>query len=221
MGVAGTRADGRIARGNETRRLILRRAVDIASVEGLDALSMGRLASELGLSKSGVFALFGSKEDLQLATVRAAVTVYLEHVVQPALELPAGVGRLWRLCTGWLGYSRERVFPGGCFFYSVSAEYDARAGKVHDALAAARANWFSCLEQTAREARRAGELAQDTDVPQLVFELAAFLELANAESVLHDDFTCYDKAAKAVLGRLRSASTDPALLPAAGPAGLH
>ncbi|MEU3526805.1 TetR/AcrR family transcriptional regulator [Streptomyces sp. NPDC038707] len=219
--MAGTQADGRIARGNETRRLILRRAVEIASVEGLETLSMGRLASELGLSKSGVFALFGSKEDLQLATVRAAVTVYLEHVVQPALDLPAGIGRLWRLCTGWLAYSRERVFPGGCFFYSASAEYDAREGKVHDALAAARANWFSHLEQTAREAQRAGELAQDTDVPQLVFELAAFLELANAESVLHDDFTCYDKAAKAVLNRLRSGATDPSLLPAAGPAGLH
>ncbi len=214
MGVAGTQADGRIARGNQTRQLILRRAVEIASVEGLAALSMGQLASELKLSKSGVFALFGSKEDLQLATIRTAITVYLEHVVQPARDLPAGIGRLWRLCTGWLTYSRERVFPGGCFFYSVSAEYDAREGKVHDTLAAARTNWFSYLEQTAREAQLAGELAPDADVPQLVFELVAFLEMANAESVLHDDFTCYDKAAKAVLNRLRSEAADPSLLPA-------
>jgi AcrR family transcriptional regulator len=214
MGVAGTQADGRIARGNQTRQLILRRAVEIASVEGLAALSMGQLASELKLSKSGVFALFGSKEDLQLATIRTAITVYLEHVVQPARDLPAGIGRLWRLCTGWLAYSRERVFPGGCFFYSVSAEYDAREGKVHDTLAAARANWFSYLEQTAREAQLAGELAPDADIPQLVFELVAFLEMANAESVLHDDFTCYDKAAKAVLNRLRAEATDPSLLPA-------
>lgn len=213
MGVAGTQADGRIARGNQTRQLILRRAVEIASVEGLAALSMGQLASELKLSKSGVFALFGSKEDLQLATIRAAITVYLEHVVQPARDLPAGVGRLRQLCTGWLTYSRERVFPGGCFFYSASAEYDAREGKVHDMLASARVNWFSYLEQTAREAQLAGEIADDADVPQLVFELVAFLEMANAESVLHDDFTCYDKAEKAVLSRLRTVVTDPSLLP--------
>lgn len=215
MGVAGTQADGRVARGNQTRQLILRRAVDIASVEGLAALSMGRLAGELNLSKSGVFALFGSKEDLQLATVRAAVGVYLEHVVQPARDLPAGVGRLWHLCAGWLTYSRERVFPGGCFFYSVTAEYDAREGKVRDALVATRANWTSYLEQTAREAQLAGEMAGDADVPQLVFELVALLETANAESVLHDDSSPYDKAAKAVLNRLRNVATDPSLLPAA------
>ncbi|WP_107055953.1 TetR/AcrR family transcriptional regulator [Streptomyces griseus] len=212
--MAGTQADGRIARGNQTRQLILRRAVEIASVEGLAALSMGQLATELKLSKSGVFALFGSKEDLQLATIRTAVTLYTEHVVQPARDLPAGVGRLWTLCTAWLTYSRERVFPGGCFFYSVSAEFDAREGKVHDALAAARSDWLSYLERTAREAQLAGELADDADLPQLVFELVAFLELANAESVLHDDFTCYDKAAKAVLNRLRAHTTDPSLLPA-------
>lgn len=214
MGVAGTQSDGRVARGNQTRQLILGRAVEIASVEGLAALSMGQLASELNLSKSGVFALFGSKEDLQLATIRAATTVYLEHVVQPARDLPAGIGRLWRLCTGWLAYSRERIFPGGCFFYSVSAEYDAHEGKVHDALAAARINWLSYVEQVAREAQLVGELAADADVPQLVFELVAFLELANAESVMHDDFTCYDKAAKAVLTRLRTVATDPSALPA-------
>lgn len=94
MGVAGTQSDGRVARGNQTRQLILGRAVEIASVEGLAALSMGQLASELNLSKSGVFALFGSKEDLQLATIRAAITVYLEHVVQPARDLPPGIGRI-------------------------------------------------------------------------------------------------------------------------------
>ncbi|WP_327233378.1 TetR/AcrR family transcriptional regulator [Streptomyces sp. NBC_01317] len=215
MGVAGTQSDGRVARGNQTRQLILGRAVEIASVEGLAALSMGQLASELNLSKSGVFALFGSKEDLQLATIRAAITVYLEHVVQPARDLPPGIGRLWRLCTGWLTYSRERVFPGGCFFYSVTAEYDAREGKVHDTVAAARTNWLSYMEQVAREAQRVGELAEDADIPQLVFELVAFLEMANAESVLHNDFTCYDKADKAVLSRLRAVATDTSVLPAA------
>ncbi|MET9530916.1 MULTISPECIES: TetR/AcrR family transcriptional regulator [unclassified Streptomyces] len=214
MGTTATRTDGRIERGNQTRRLILKRAVEIASVEGLEGLSLGRLASELKLSKSGVFALFGSKEDLQLATVRAAITIYLEHVVQPARDLQPGVGRLWRLCTGWLSYSRERVFPGGCFFYSASAEYDAREGKVHDTLATSRANWIAYMEKTALESQQAGEVDAGADIPQLVFEIVALLEMANAESVLHNEFTSYDKAAKAILNRLRTVVTDPSLLPA-------
>ncbi|MFF1353444.1 TetR/AcrR family transcriptional regulator [Streptomyces sp. NPDC058297] len=211
--MAATHIDGRVARGNQTRQLVLKRAMQVASVEGLEGLSLGRLAGELKLSKSGVFALFGSKEDLQLATVRAAIEVYLEHVVQPARELPPGIDRLWRVCTNWLTYSRERVFPGGCFFYSTSAEYDARAGKVHDTLAAARTSWSSYLEQTIVEAQQAEEIAEGIDVPQLAFELVALLEMANAESVLHDEFTSYDKAATAILNRLRGAATDPSLLP--------
>ncbi|MDG9722619.1 TetR/AcrR family transcriptional regulator [Streptomyces sp. DH41] len=208
-----TRIDGRIARGNQTRQLILQRAMETASVEGLEGLSLGRLASELKLSKSGVFALFGSKEDLQLATVRAAINVYLDVVVQPARDVPPGIGRLWRLCTGWLAYSRDRVFPGGCFFYSASAEYDARVGKVHDTLAGARANWLAYVEKTALDARQCGDIAEGTDVSQLAFELIALLEMANAESVLHDEFTSYDKAARAILDRLRTVVTDASALP--------
>ncbi|MEI7032123.1 TetR/AcrR family transcriptional regulator [Streptomyces pratensis] len=211
--MTATHTDGRIARGNQTRQLILKRAVEIASVDGLEGLSLGQLATELKLSKSGVFALFGSKEDLQLATVRAAIKVYLEHVVQPARDLPPGLDHLWRLCSGWLDYSRKRIFPGGCFFYSVSAEYDAREGKVHDTLAATRTNWVTFLEQTVRDAQLAGEVDPAADVPQLVFELTALMEMANAESVLHHEFTSYDKAAKAILSRLRGVATDPALLP--------
>ncbi|MFH8733384.1 TetR/AcrR family transcriptional regulator [Streptomyces sp. NPDC017964] len=211
--MAATHIDGRVARGNQTRQLVLKHAMQVASVEGLEGLSLGRLAGELKLSKSGVFALFGSKEDLQLATVRAAIKVYLEHVVQPARELPPGINRLWHLCTSWLTYSRERVFSGGCFFYSTSAEYDARAGKVHDTLAAARTDWSTYLERTIVEAQQTEEIAEDIDVPQLAFELAALLEMANAASVLHDEFTSYDKAATAILNRLRGAATDPSLLP--------
>ncbi|AQS66424.1 TetR/AcrR family transcriptional regulator [Streptomyces pactum] len=215
MGTTAAHVDGRIARGNQTRQLVLKRAVDTASVDGLEGLSLGRLASELELSKSGVFALFGSKEDLQLATVRAAIRIYREHVVQPALDLPPGLGRLWCLCARWISYSRERVFPGGCFFYSVSAEYDARAGKVHDALAEARADWLAFVETTAAEARRAGDVAETADVPQLAFEIVALLEMANAESVLHDEFASYGRAAKGILDRLRAVATDPSLLPEA------
>lgn len=212
-GEAGARLDGRIARGNQTRQMILRRSVDIASVEGLEGLSLGRLATELKLSKSGVFSLFGSMEELQLATVRAAITVFLEHVVVPARRTPVGAARLHGLCERWLAYSRDRVFPGGCFFYSVSAEFDARPGPVRDTVAAAQVTWRTFVEQTAEEARVAGELRPDTDIPQLVFELIAFMETANGESMLSGDTAVYGRASTAILARLHTVVTDPSLLP--------
>ncbi len=211
--MAGERKDNRVERGNRTRRLVLDRTVQIASIEGLEGLSLGRLAGELELSKSGVFALFGSKEELQLATVRAAIRIYTEHVVRPTLDLPPGLDRLRQLCDNWIAYSQQRVFPGGCFFYSVTAEFDARPGPVRDALAHARRSWVDFIERTIDEARAVGEVTPDTDTPQLAFELVAFLETANAESVLHDDPSSYGKAAKAVRSRLRWAATDPSLVP--------
>ncbi|GHA19167.1 TetR family transcriptional regulator [Streptomyces tauricus] len=213
-----TRLDGRVERGNRTRQSVLRRTVDIASAEGLEALSVGRLATELGLSKSGVFALFGSKEELQLATVREASRVYVEQVIAPAAELPAGTGRLWRLCERWLDYSRGRVFPGGCFFYEVIAEFDARTGPVHDAVAEAQRAWTAHVEQVITEARDLGELHADTDVPQLAFELVALMESANAVSVLHDESVAYRRARVAIATRLRAAATDPASAPEPSPA---
>jgi AcrR family transcriptional regulator len=208
-----TRLDGRVERGNRTRRLVLRRTVDIASVEGLEALSVGRLATELRLSKSGVFALFGSKQELQLATVREAARIHTERVIRPAAELPAGVGRLWRLCDLWLEYSRGRVFPGGCFFYEVVAEFDARSGPVHDAVVGAQRDWTAFVEGTIAGARDAGELRTDTDIPQLAFELVALMETANAVSVLHDEETAYRRARVGIAARLRSAATDPSRVP--------
>ncbi|WP_377270170.1 TetR/AcrR family transcriptional regulator [Peterkaempfera sp. SMS 1(5)a] len=211
--MAGGRTDGRIERGNQTRRLILRRTVEIASVEGLEGLSLGRLAGELNLSKSGVFALFGSKEELQLATVRAAINVFLEQVVTPARRTPPGVARVWELCRLWLVYSEQRVFPGGCFFYSVSAEFDARPGPVHDTVVGAQVNWRAFVEQAITEGIEAGDIAADTDVTLLAFELIAFLELANGDSVLRDDSAVYRTATTAILRRLRAVATDPSSLP--------
>ncbi|MEU9477643.1 TetR family transcriptional regulator [Streptomyces sp. NPDC048191] len=208
-----TRVDGRVERGNRTRRLVLRRTVDIASVEGLEALTVGRLAAELELSKSGVFALFGSKQELQLATVREAARIFTERVIRPAAGTPAGVGRVWRLCELWLDYSRERVFPGGCFFYGAMAEFDARTGPVHDAVVRTQRDWSAHVERTIDEARTAGELRAGADAPQLAFELVALLETANALSVLHDEETAYRRARVAIVGRLRDAAADGVTVP--------
>ncbi|MGW0905526.1 TetR/AcrR family transcriptional regulator [Streptomyces sp. NPDC002853] len=212
-GAAGAKLDGRVERGNQTRRLVLRRTVDIASVEGLDALSVGRLATELKLSKSGVFALFGSKEELQLATVRAAGRIFLDAVVEPAGQSPPGLDRLRQLCACWLDYSERRVFPGGCFFYGVIAEFGAREGAVHDALVRANRDWTGRVERCVTEARDTGELLPDADASQLAFELIAPMETANAHSVLHGEPEAYRRAGVAITARLRAAATDPSRVP--------
>lgn len=205
------RTDGRLLRGDQTRRAILRRAVDVASVDGLEGLSIGRLAGELRVSKSGLFAHFGSKEELQLATVRAAVEIFVERVVRPAEQTPPGLLRVWRLCESWLEYAVEG-FPGGCFFYATAAEFDARPGRVRDAIARARRDWLWLVEATVDEARERGELRDDVDPEQLAFELDAFTRSAHAHALLHDDPSVYRRARTAVLARLRAAATDPPVL---------
>ncbi|MET9607677.1 TetR/AcrR family transcriptional regulator [Streptomyces sp. NPDC006512] len=209
-------ADGRVERGNQTRRTVLERTVRIASVDGLEGLSLGRIATDLGLSKSGVFALFGSKEDLQLATVRAAVDVFVEQVGRPLRAEPAGITTAWLLCERWLGYSAGRVFPGGCFFYAVSAEFDARPGPVRDEIAKARSDWTRYVERVLDEARLAGAFRDGfgaAEVPQLAFEIIALMELANAHSVLLDDPVSYERAGRGILGRLRAVAAAPEELP--------
>jgi AcrR family transcriptional regulator len=198
-------------RNDQARHAILRRAADIASADGLEGLSIGRLAVDLGLSKSGLFGYFGSKEELQLATIRTAARVYLTEVVQPALATPPGLGRLWQLCDNWLSYSQRRVFPGGCFFFAVTAEFDARPGRVRDAVAAASLEWSRLVARTIDEARQHGELTDDTDPDQLAFELIAFMETANAVSLLHDDPVAYQRARTAIRQRLHA--TDSSALP--------
>nr|WP_206328452.1 TetR/AcrR family transcriptional regulator [Streptomyces sp. S3(2020)] len=189
------------------------RTVEIASVEGLEALSVGRLATDLRLSKSGVFALFGSKQELQLATVREASRVFVAEVVEPAAKVPAGIGRVWRLCEAWLEYSEGRVFPGGCFFYGVLAEFDAREGAVHDALVGAQRDWGAHVEGRVEEARAAGELRADTDAGQLAFELIALMESANALSVLHGENVAYRRARVGIAARLRAVAVDASSVP--------
>jgi AcrR family transcriptional regulator len=198
--------DGRRARGAATHEEILTAAMGLASVEGLEQLSTGRLATLLGVSKSGVFAHFGSKERLQLAVISAAVEVFTGEVVAPALATPPGMRRLRRLVDGWLDYAQRRVFPGGCFFFAAGAEFDARPGAVRTALAAARRDWLRLYVQTIRDAQQLGELGTDTDPEQLAFELDAFGAAANAAGLLLDDAAAYRRARVACHARLSDAA---------------
>jgi AcrR family transcriptional regulator len=207
-----TRVDGRLVRGDNTRRAVLRRAVDIASVDGLEGLSIGRLAKELEISKSGLFAHFGSKEELQLATIRAARRIYADAVVQPALAVEPGLGRVWALTENWLDYSQRRVFPGGCFFAKTSHEFGARPGAVREMLATVYREWIGLLEQTVAEAVSAGEL--DANPADLAFELNAYYDSANLASLLRDDHdVIYTQTRQLIRSRLESTATPGAPLP--------
>ncbi|MEU6391115.1 TetR/AcrR family transcriptional regulator [Streptomyces sp. NPDC046939] len=164
--------DRRLLRGARSRRAILRRAVDVASLDGLDGLSFGALAADLGISKSGVQTLFGTKEKLQLATVECAGGVFEEAVVRPARGAEHGVARLRALVEAWLVYASEPLLPGGCFWAANQAAFDSRPGPVRDALFAGQRRWRALL---ADELRHAG--AADPELA--AFQLDAVLLAAN------------------------------------------
>src|SRR6204780_1076404 len=166
--------------GARTRTAILQTAADLASIDGLDGLSIGRLATELAMSKSGLFAHFGSKEELQLATIEEARQRYTREVIQPARAAGPGITRLHALCEAFLSYLERAVFPGGCFFASAMAEFDSKApGPVRDLIAQCQDQWMDPLERPPRHARQRGELRTGSDPRQLAFELEAALLSAN------------------------------------------
>jgi AcrR family transcriptional regulator len=191
-------------RAARTRADILNRAVDIASAEGLEGVSIRRLAAELTMSKTGVFAHFGSKEELQLATVDMARDIFLAQVFEPALKSPRGVSRLSALLHAWLSYVERNVFPGGCFFAAASVEFDSRPGKVRDKIAELAKAWVLALEDEVREAKRLNQLAKKADPRQLVFELHAYVQEANWAFKLFDDKASFARARSAIANRIAS-----------------
>ena len=196
-----TRSDGA-----RSRAAILETATRLASIGGLDGLSIGDLAAAVGMSKGGVYAHFASKEDLQLSVIRAAREVFVSEIVVPALRSDSPIEQLRDLSEGFLRYVEDRIFPGGCFFVSAAAEFGSRPGAVRDEVAAAQRDWAQLLHSTAERARDVAELASDTDVDQLTFQLTTLLAGANLTFVLHDDPTLIARARTAVKNLLASAT---------------
>jgi AcrR family transcriptional regulator len=200
-------AKARKAHGERTRQSILETAVDIASAEGLEGLTIGRLASAMKMSKSGLFAHFGSKEDLQLATVEAARNIFIREVVRPAFETEQGLARLWKLCDIWLAYVRGGVFRGGCFFAAAASEFDSRPGPVRDRIAEIMKEWLATLRRAVIEAQEAGQLDPHVDATQLAFEFNALELGANWAFQLYGDKQAFARAREAILERLSRHST--------------
>jgi AcrR family transcriptional regulator len=197
-------------RSRPTREVILETAMDLASVEGLEGVSIGRLADALGMSKSGVIGHFASKEDLQLATIEAARGTF-ETEVLGRLDAEPGLARLRSMAECWIDYVEGEHFSGGCFFWAASAEFDGRPGTVRDRLAELTASWLDAIQAEARLAQRLGEISAGEDPAQLAFELHAYVQEANWAYQLLEREDAFRRARRAVderLGRAAASAGD-------------
>lgn len=194
--------DGRRLRGQHTRALILGRAVDIASAEGLASVSLARLGTELQLSKSGVSGHFTSREDLQLAVIGVAVQLYTDRIATPASAEPEGLPQLWGLCDRWISFMQSGELRGRSFFLTALVEYDARPGVVRDELVRQRLRWEALFARFWSSAERLGHVRTGVDVQQLFFEVAALVAAATLEAQLRDDTSVFDRARAGATARL-------------------
>jgi len=198
-----TRSDG-----ERSRAAILSAAGKLATVDGLDGLTIGRLADHIGMSKSGLYAHFGSKEELQLATVGYAEEVFDYEVLLPAQQEEPGLPRLDAYVQQFLAHLQRATFPGGCFFTSVIGEFDTRPGSVRDRVAAYVGGWLARLREEVVAAQQQGDLDPDADADQLVFEIEAALMLANNLWVLSEDPGVFERARTAISSRIASTRPD-------------
>lgn len=194
--------DLRVVHGDATRKRIMDAAMDIASTEGLEALTIGRLATDLGMSKAGIFGHFGSKEALQLATLEAAREVFMAEVVAGALSAEPGMPRLSALSDAWLRYAESSVFRGGCIFAGAAVEFDGRPGKVRDRIREIVCEWVEGLANVVREGQAAGNIDPAADPDQVAFELNALELGGNSGFQLFGGGPSLDRARAGIRDRL-------------------
>jgi AcrR family transcriptional regulator len=181
--------DGRRARGDVTRRTVARAAARIATVDGLDSITVGGLAAATGVSKSGILTVFGTREAIQIAAVAEARRLYQEWVVLPAWDLPGGIERLTALIENWVAYTKADVFPGGCFISSTSVEYGHRDGPVADSVQRLKREWLDLLEE---ELTVVGSKAPADDA----FRIDSYLCMGNTRWQLYSDEAEIERAAR-------------------------
>ena len=195
------------ADGERTREAIVRQAVSLATLDGLEGLSIGNLAHALDMSKSGIYAHFGSKQELQLATVDEAGRIFQSEVIEPALGAPAGLGQLVAVCDAFFDYLERRTFPGGCFFAGAVLEMGTRPGPVKEQIAAFQDGFTDLIRQFAVTALEQHELPDDENPDALTFELSGIILAANTNFVLRQDSAALDMAKQIVRRRLRITTT--------------
>ncbi|MFO0907093.1 MAG: TetR/AcrR family transcriptional regulator [Isosphaeraceae bacterium] len=186
------------ADGVESRRVILLAAAKLATTRGLESLSIGELAEHIGMSKSGLYAHFKSKEELELATIETALEIFDRDVIRLASDAPRGLGRVRALSEAFLGHLERGIFPGGCFFANVSMQLAARPGRPRERVMEVLTQWMTLYTSALHEAVAAGELPKDADVDQLAFELNAMLVRANFNWILTGEPSVLDQARRGI-----------------------
>jgi len=192
--------------GERSRGAILDEAAQLSTVEGIGGLSLSRLAHSVGMSKSGLFAHFGSKEELQLATIERADEIFHSQVLEPAESATDGLDRLRRLLDGYLRYVQAGTFPGGCFFATVLVEVSMQPGAVRDRLLVFLQDWLGRLESAIRDAQKEGTIDKSEDAGQLAFELEAALLLANTQFTVMQSAEPIERGRRSIEHRLKEAA---------------
>jgi AcrR family transcriptional regulator len=192
------------AQAAQTRAAIIDRAVQTASIEGLEGVTIGRLADDLGMSKAGVIGHFGNKSDLQRAAFRQAQKIFTAEVWEPAKDKPKGLPRLSAICDAWIEHVTHSPFPGGCFMCTVATEWDAREGELHDEIRESWRLWLTVLAREAASAREQGDLPADADPQQIAFEVNAVAMALNQSLQLFEDRKAPKRAHRAVRRILHS-----------------
>ncbi|MDY7084100.1 MAG: TetR/AcrR family transcriptional regulator [Actinomycetota bacterium] len=205
--------DGRLMRGERTRVAVLDRALRLTTAAGLDGLSLSQVADALGVSKSGLFAHWRSKEALQLAVIEHARAQWTDQVIRPALREPRGVRQLWGVHNRRLDFYEAKILPGGCFFANAHFEFNARPGPVHDRLAAELRDWMRFLTGLAADGAALGELREGTDPGDLAYEVESVGVCAVMQVPVLGAGATFRHARRALLNHLRAVVTDPAILP--------
>jgi len=182
------------ADGIASRHTILTAAAQLATTRGLEGLSIGDLAQHIGMSKSGLYAHFKSKEELELATIETAVEIFEDDVIRKIPESAAGLTRVHAITEAFLAHLARRVFPGGCFFATVAAQLATHPGRPRDRIMQMLAAWAEQFSRALTQARDLGELPRDADLEQLVFEITAMLFRANFAWIMTDDASFLEKA---------------------------
>ena len=182
----------------QTRALVTRAAMERASIEGLEGLTIGGVAGETEMRKSSVFSLFGSRRELQRAALDAAVDHFIQEVWEPIADEAPGLPRLLALCDSWLDYHRREEMPGGCFLTTATVEYDARPGPLRDATAKTMRRWLGALERDAATAIEAGDLPQGTDPADVAFELNALAAAASYGFQLWRDPAVFERSRRSM-----------------------
>jgi AcrR family transcriptional regulator len=205
--------DGRLLRGERTRTAVLDQALLLTTVAGLGGLSLSQVADALGVSKSGLFAHWRSKEALQLAVIDHARAQWTDRIIRPALTAPRGVRRLWAVHEARIAFYEAEVLPGGCFFANANFEYNARPGVIRDRLAVELTGWMTLLTRLAADAVELGELRRDADPAAIAYETESLGVCAVMQAPVLGRATTFRHARRALLDHLRALAPDPSILP--------